>query len=125
MTTINAVWVEIPVLNLDRAVKFYHAVFGVAAGDVVDDGPRRTMTLTNTSEGGRPGFSLNQNAAFLPGEKGPLVYLDTGEDLTAHLSRVEPAGGSIVEGKTSMGAAGHYATFRDTEGNVLALYSVK
>jgi hypothetical protein len=124
MTTIDAVWVEIPVLDLDRALRFYQAVFGVAAGEVVEDGPRRTVTLTNTSDGGRPGFSLNQNAAFLPGEKGPLVYLDTGDDLTEHLGRVEPAGGTIVEGKTSMGAAGHYATFRDTEGNVLALYSV-
>ena len=55
----------------------------------------------------------------------PLIYLDTGQDLTAHLNRVEPAGGSVVEAKTSMGEAGYYATFRDSEGNLLALYSYK
>ncbi|MBC8162949.1 MAG: VOC family protein, partial [Roseiflexaceae bacterium] len=31
---------------------------------------------------------------------------------------------SIVEAKTSMGDAGYYATFEDTEGNRLALYSL-
>ena len=119
----QAVWVEIPVKDLERALAFYQAVFEFAPAETLDDGTRRTITLVNTSPEGRPGISLNQTANFEPSRTGTLVYLDTGEDLTAHLRRIEPAGGSVVEPKTSMGDAGNYATFIDSEGNLLALYS--
>lgn len=121
----QAVWVEIPVKDLDRAMAFYQAVFQLAPTEILDDGVRRTTTLVNTTPEGRAGISLNQTADFEPGGKGPLVYLDAGEDLTPHLERVEPAGGTILDSKTSMGAAGYYATFLDTEGNCLALYSYR
>ena len=121
----QAVWVEIPVKDLGRALAFYGAVFGLQPTDVADDGARRTTTLVSTSDDGAAGISLNQTAGFEPSDRGVLVYFDAGEDLTEHLRRVEPAGGKIVEGKTSMGDAGNYATFRDTEGNLLALYSYR
>jgi predicted enzyme related to lactoylglutathione lyase len=120
----QAVWIEIPVKDLERAMKFYQAVFALAATEVGADEVRRTTTLHYTPEGG-PGISLNQTSNFEPSDKGTLIYLDAGEDLADHLNRVEPAGGTIVETKTSMGEAGYYAMFRDTEGNVLALYSAK
>jgi predicted enzyme related to lactoylglutathione lyase len=120
----QAVWIEIPARDLERAMKFYQAVFGLAATEIGADEVRRTTTLYYT-EGGGPGISLNQTSNFEPSDKGTLVYLDAGDDLTDHLKRVEPAGGTVVEQKTSMGEAGYYATFRDTEGNLLALYSVK
>lgn len=121
----QAVWVEIPVKDLDRAAAFYQAVFQFAPTEVGDDGTRRTTTLTNTSPEGRPGISLNQTTNFEPSRTGTLVYIDAGEDLSEHLSRVEPAGGTVIEPKTSMGDAGNYATFLDTEGNLLALYSYR
>ncbi|MBC8163793.1 MAG: VOC family protein, partial [Roseiflexaceae bacterium] len=113
----QAVWVEIPVRNLERAAAFYQAVFQFQPTEIGDDGTRRTTTLVNTSPEGHAGISLDQTANFEPGNHGPLVYMDAGEDLTNHLQRVEAAGGSIVEAKTSMGDAGYYATFEDTEGN--------
>lgn len=122
---IQTVWIEIPVKDLDRALKFYQAVFELGEPvSVTDDGVRRTVTLTNADESG-PGFSLNQTRNFEPGDKGPLVYLNTGSDSNAHLERVRAAGGTVVEGETSMGQAGYYATFKDTEGNLLALYSYR
>lgn len=119
----QAVWIEIPVKDLERAMQFYQAVFEFQPTEILEDGVRRTTTLINTSPEGRPGISLNQTHNFEPSDKGPLVYLDAGEDLTDHLNRVEPAGGKIIEAKTSMGAAGNYATILDTEGNAVALYS--
>lgn len=116
----QVVWVEIPVQDLDRASKFYQTVFNLQPTEIGDDGVRRTTTLTGD---GQPGVSLNQTRNFEPSDKGTLVYLDTGEDLPGHLSRVESAGGKVVEPKTSMGEAGNYATILDTEGNLLALYS--
>jgi uncharacterized protein len=121
----QAVWIELPVKDLDRALAFYQSVFHCQPLDVLDDGVRRTVTLMNTSPEGRPGISLNQTTNFEPGNTGPLVYLDAGEDLTEHLNRVVPAGGTLIEAKTSMGEAGNYATFLDTEGNMLALYSYR
>ena len=119
----QAVWIEIPVKDLERAMAFYQELFGLEPTDILDEGVRRTTTLTNTNEGGQAGLSLNQTANFTPSDHGPLVYLNAGADLSDHLARVEPAGGKIVEPKTSMGAMGDYATFLDTEGNLLALYS--
>lgn len=119
----QAVWIEVPVENLDRAMGFYQSVFQLEPTETVNDGVRHTTTLVNMTPQSGPGISLNKTANFLPGNKGPLVYLDAGEDLTNHLQRVEPAGGKIVEGKTSMGEFGNYATILDSEGNMLALYS--
>jgi hypothetical protein len=121
----HVVWVEIPVSDLNRAMAFYQAVFDLQPTEVGDDGMRRTTTLANTTPEGRSGVSLNQTANFAPSNTGPLVYIDAGEDLRHHLSRVESAGGKVVEPKTSMGDAGYYATILDTEENVLALYSYK
>jgi predicted enzyme related to lactoylglutathione lyase len=119
----QAVWIEIPVKDLDRAMAFYQAVFQLEPTEIMTDAVRRTTTLVNTTEQGGVGLSLNQTANFEPSDKGVLVYLDAGEDLTHHLQRAETAGGKIIEGKTSMGQAGNYATILDTEGNCLALYS--
>jgi hypothetical protein len=122
---ISAVWVEIPVKDLERALKFYQQVFELEATEVTDDGTRKTTTLFG-GDGKAAGISLNQTRNFEPADKGTLIYFDTtGEDLSEHLKRVEAAGGKIIESKTSMGAAGWYATFLDTEGNCFALYSVK
>lgn len=121
----QAVWIEIPVRDIERAMKFYRAVFDLQPTEISTDEVRRTTTVVNMTPEGRPGISLNQTRNFEPGDRGPLVYLDTGEDLTDHLNRVEPAGGKIVEPKTSMGAAGNYALILDSEGNRLALYSYK
>lgn len=119
----QAVWIEIPVQDLDRALAFYQSVFHLQPTEIITDDVRRTTTLVNTTPEGGAGISLNQTAHFDPGAKGALVYLDAGEDLTSHLDRVIPAGGTVIDSKTSMGEFGNYATIRDTEGNQLALYS--
>lgn len=117
-------WVEIPVTDIERARRFYSALFEVEA-EIVDDGTRRTVTLTSGDQSG-VGASLTQVANFEPGDKGPLVYVSpANDDMDAALSQVEAAGGSIVEGKTPMGSAGFYGLFKDTEGNTLAFYSSK
>ena len=120
---IRAVWLEIPARDIERALRFYTTLFELEPVKIVDDGPRRTATLVNTSDGRGTGISLNQTTNFEPGSQGVLIYMYAGDDLTESLNRVEAAGGKIVEAKTSMGQAGYYATVKDTEGNVLALYS--
>jgi len=120
---LQAVWIEIPVKNLERAIEFYRAVFGLEATEVADDGVRRTTTLYRGSETAA-GISLNQTRDFEPSDRGPLVYLYNGENIDTVLPRVEPAGGKVTSGKTSMGQAGNLALVVDTEGNTLALYDM-
>lgn len=119
---LQAIWIEIPVIDLERAIGFYKAVFELQDPQRVDEGVRQVATFVNATEE-RAGISLNKTSNFEPMNKGVLVYFNAGEDLSTTLARVVPAGGRIVEGKTSMGAAGFYATFEDTEGNCFALYS--
>lgn len=119
----QAVWIEIPVKDMERAMQFYQVVFKLSPTEITTDAVRRTTNLVNMTPEGHPGISLNQTQNFEPSDKGTLVYLDVGADLIDHLNRVEAAGGAVIEPKTPMGDLGNYATIRDTEGNVLALYS--
>ncbi len=122
---LKAVWIEIPVTDLDRALKFYNAVFGLEASEVMDDGERRTVILAYEEGTELPGISLNQTANFTPSDRGVYVYLDSGEDLTAPMGRVEAAGGKVLTQKTYMEGAGYYASVLDTEGNLIGLYSAE
>lgn len=122
----RAIWVEIPVKDIERAKQFYQAAFSLEPKETAEDDVRRTCVLINTSDAGLPGTSLNQTKDFEPSNKGVLVYIDAGEDLTPQLDRIKAAGGTIDLPKTSMGGdTGNYALFTDTEGNRLALYSYK
>ena len=68
---IQAVWVEIPVKDLERAMQFYQALFGPEATEVVTDEVRRTSTLCSGSQEGSPGISLNETKNFEPSDRGP------------------------------------------------------
>jgi len=119
----QVVWAEVPVLDIERAQKFYEAVFGLAGDGIVDDGTRKTTTLKMTE--GAAGFSLTQTADFEPRDDGVLVYLMLEEPAADTLKKITDAGGKVIVEKTSMGDGGFYATFQDTEGNVLALYAME
>jgi predicted enzyme related to lactoylglutathione lyase len=120
---LSTVWIEFPVKDIERALKFYKAIFD-CDGEITDDGERKTATILNMSETQPIGISLNQTANFEPSDKGAYVYLTNGDDdLSGMLAKVEGAGGKALTGKVSMGQAGFYATVQDTEGNVFGLYS--
>jgi predicted enzyme related to lactoylglutathione lyase len=70
----QAFWVEIPVHDLERAATFYQTVFGLSAGEIDDDGVRRTLDLVNPTDSGGIGISLNQTANFEPSDKGIFIY---------------------------------------------------
>ncbi len=122
---VRAVWIEFPVKDLERAAKFYQAIFDCEY-EAMDDGVRKIATIAQMSEDNPVGISLNQTANFEPSDKGAYVYLSTGDDdLSAALAKVEGAGGKALTEKIFMEGAGYYATVQDTEGNVFGLYSPK
>ena len=57
------VWIEIPVVDLERAMKFYQTLFRLEPTEISTEDVRHTTTLYYTPEGG-PGISLNQTQQF-------------------------------------------------------------
>jgi predicted enzyme related to lactoylglutathione lyase len=74
---------------------------------------------------GGVGGGLAQGEGFEPSDKGTVVYLNDGDDLSLPLSKVEQAGGKIIQPKTSIGENGFMAHFIDIEGNRVAFHSIK
>jgi len=116
-------WFEIPVENIDRATKFYSTVMGIKM-QTEEMGPAKMAIFPSDTVGSVHG-SLVQGPGNTPSDKGSLLYLNGGEDLAEPLSRVEAAGGKILEGKKNIGEHGFVAIFKDTEGNRLAFHSMK
>jgi len=112
---------EIPVLDLDRAVDFYAAVFGFAFEPMQIDG--RDMALLPHAEGAH-GISgaLVKGDSYLPGDEGARVYF-TVADIVPVLARAVDAGGRVLQGETAIGNIARVAEIADSEGNCVALYA--
>ncbi len=121
----NAVnWFEIPVTDFTRAKKFYETILGVEIMEMPFPDGKYGMLPADMMNGG-VGGGLAQGVGFKPSDKGTIVYLNGGEDLNVSLNKIEQAGGKIVLPKTSIGQNGFMAHFIDTEGNRVALHSMK
>jgi len=116
-------WFEIPVQNFERAKKFYETVLDITM-ILPFDGVKYAM-FPSDMQNGEIGGGLVEEQGYEPSQKGALIYLNGGEDLSVPLSRIEAAGGSIVVPKKSIGANGFMAIFNDTEGNRIAFHSIK
>ncbi len=120
----NAVgWFEIPVTDMDRAVKFYETVFEVKlerhmVGEI-------DMAWFQMVDGkGAAGSLVYHKEWYKPSQDGALVYFTAySGDLENELGRVEAAGGKILVPKKSIGEYGFMAVVLDTEGNRIALHS--
>ena len=122
----NAInWFEIPAKNFDRACKFYGDVLnGTIQKFDSPAGPLQMGFLPHDGQGS-VGGAIVQGDGYEPTDKGAVVYLNGGDDLSAPLARVETAGGKVLVPKTPIGENGFIAQFIDSEGNRVALHSMK
>jgi predicted enzyme related to lactoylglutathione lyase len=116
-------WFEIPVKNIGRARKFYEKVFGVELTPE-EMGPYK-MTFFPWAEDapGAPG-SLIKGETYEPSHDGTVVYFSV-DDIEGTLLKIKANGGKTLLPKKSIGQYGFIAHFEDTEGNRLALHSMK
>lgn len=115
------VWFDIPVSNLERAMKFYSQVLDIAFEPMELGGEKMAIFPY------KPGIvsgALVERPSYSASSKGPLVYLNGGKDLSEALARVESAGGKVEREKMSIGENGFIAHFTDSEGNRIALHSM-
>jgi predicted enzyme related to lactoylglutathione lyase len=122
----NAIsWFEIPASDLNRATKFYEAIFGVKLN--VLDMPNIKMRMFPLEDMMGVGGAVVDSGGFHKpsGTDGPLIYLNGNPDLQKILDKVEDAGGKIMVPKTEISPEyGYMAVIFDTEGNRIGLHSV-
>lgn len=117
--TKNAInWFEIPVTDMDRAVRFYERVLATSLKREVFGG--QPHAIFPAAEPGVAGALVNSKE-LTPSVAGARIYLDAPQ-LDACLARVAAAGGAVVMPKTDIGEPGFIAIVKDTEGNAVGLH---
>lgn len=115
-------WFEIPAVNFQQAVDFYNHIYSIDMEKNIDENYAMAFFPSNNGIGG----AIVAGPGSTPSDTGPLIYLNAGSDLEPILKKVEEAGGRIVMGKTLINEdSGYFAIFIDSEGNKLALHSIK
>ena len=118
----NAVgWFEIPVTDLERAIKFYESVFGVKLSRN-EMGPLKMAWFTWTEDAMGAAGSLVKADGYTPSHAGTLVYM-TVDDIDKTLAKINATGGKTILPRTAIGEYGFIAHFQDSEGNRVALHS--
>jgi predicted enzyme related to lactoylglutathione lyase len=118
-------WFEIPVTDMERAIKFYETVFGFKLSRQ-QMGPADMAWFPMVEEAiGAPGSLICLPEVRTPSAEGTLVYFTAfSGDLAEELSRVEDAGGKVLEEKRLITEEiGYMGIFLDTEGNRIAIHS--
>lgn len=114
------VWLDIPVLDLDRALAFYQHVLDWTLDD---QRPQADMAVFRHSQGSVAAALILQPS--IPGGSGPLAYFNCHNRLNLALDQVPLYGGRIEQPVHSLAPFGFRAVIRDSEGNRVALHSLR
>src|SRR5690554_6572516 len=120
-------WFEIYVNDMERAKKFYSKVLNMEIVDApeMDGMPDMQMAFFPWVKN-----APNANGALVKmndmpvGAGGTMIYFQC-EDCSVEESRVEVAGGKVIQPKMSIGEHGFCSMCLDTEGNMFGLYSME
>jgi predicted enzyme related to lactoylglutathione lyase len=114
------VWCDIPVNDLDRAIRFYSAVLGQTVSK--QSFPGMTFGLLPNADNGVSGCLVGLDDAK-PSADGPLIYLNCDQRLDDAIAAAQKNGGRILKPKHQIGVHGFRAVNLDCEGNRVALHS--
>lgn len=123
----NAIsWFEIPATDIERAQKFYEAVFQVQLMNMDFGTTKMRAFPLDDPMNGVGGTIIDTGGFHKPSATdGPVLYLNGNPDVQLFLERAEAAGGKILVPKTKISDDyGYLGFFLDTEGNRIALHSV-
>jgi predicted enzyme related to lactoylglutathione lyase len=118
---------EIPVLDLDRAQKFYEEVLGLKL-ERHSMGPLEMAWFPRIEDAiGSTGSLVQQEEFYKPSSDGVQLYFTSPSgDAANELARVENAGGKLLQPKTQISQdVGYFGLLLDTEGNRIAVHSLK
>lgn len=120
-------WVEIYVDDMPRAQKFYETVLAVSMVPMPTPGEANGLEMLSFpwAEGeANISGALCKTNEMKPGPGGTLIYF-TCDDCAVEASRVEAAGGQVLQNKFQIGEHGFCAIATDTEGNTIGFHSMK
>ena len=114
----RAVWFDVPVADLDRAVAFYAAVLGVEVmkeqfGDV-------SFAVIDHEDGNGGCLVVRPDEVSATGI---LIYLNADGRIRDAVAAAKEHGGKVIEEVQSLGPHGFRAVVLDSEGNRVALHS--
>ena len=118
-------WTDIPVINLDRAIKFYSAVLGQAVSkqsfEQLEYGllPHEEQNASGCLCVGSDSMGIGNK----PSQYGPLIYLSVEGRLDQAVKAVKANGGKVLQEKHQIGPHGFRALILDSEDNRMALHS--
>lgn len=118
-------WFEIPVTDMDRAIRFYENVFDLKLERHLL-GPIDMAWFPSVEKGsGASGSLVFNRQAYIPSQDGILIYFTVPSgDVANEIGRVVKAGGKVLRPKTQISVeVGFMALFSDSEGNRIALHS--
>ncbi len=118
------VWFDMPVRDLDRAIRFYSSV--LEANVQKQQYPGMTFAVLPHPENGVGGclIPVSEGDEAKPSPHGPLLYFSCQGRLDQAIAAVEPNAGKVLKPKHSMGPYGFRAVVSDSEGNRIALHSM-
>ena len=118
-------WTDIPVIELDRAIKFYSAVLGREVKRMSEGGmeydllPHEEQSASGClCVGGDSVGDRNQ-----PSQNGPLIYLSVEGRLDEAVKAARANGGKCLQDRQQIGPHGFRLLIVDSEGNRIALHS--
>ena len=117
------VWVDIPIVDLDRAISFYSGVLGTPI--TKEGGPGFAFGLLPHSEGDVGGCLYLPGPENAPSKMGPLIYLNVEGRLPQAVESVPSSGGQVLKDIHEIGPHGFCAIVLDSEGNRIALHAPK
>jgi len=115
------VWVDIPVRDLDRAIRFYSAVLDAPVSR--EGGTGFAFGVFSHGNDDVAGCLYSPDDDNAPCERGPLVYINADGRLADAVRAVVVNGGRIVQAMHQIGPHGYRAIVLDSEGNRVALHS--
>lgn len=119
-------WIEIPVVDMDRAEKFYSDYFGVTLSRQSEMGGILMSWFEMDMASYGSAATLIKGEGYKPSSDGVVIYF-TAPDKTVEngLKKAEEMGIKILVPKTNIGEHGFVASIEDSEGNRIAIHSME
>lgn len=114
---------EIPVENLERAIRFYQTLFGWRFDPPVEIHGHRMAFLPVIDGAEGASLALAQGDVYVPSTSGAILYFRV-TDIDATLAHATALGSETLFAKTAISADGFVAETTDSEGNRIALQTV-